>query len=92
MGQKLQNDRGYDLLGNLVFTEGDVLVESVYRFKGQAAPCVIFTEIDFKALDDLVLRKLFVGVTRAATKLTMILSERSAQMLIERLSDNDAIV
>jgi superfamily I DNA and RNA helicase len=92
MGQKLQNDRGYDLLGNLVFTEGDVLVESVYRFKGQAAPCVIFTEIDFKALDDLVLRKLFVGVTRATIKLTMILSERSAQMLIERLSDNDAIV
>jgi superfamily I DNA and RNA helicase len=92
MGQKLQNDRGYDLLGNLVFTEGDVLMESVYRFKGQAAPCVIFAEIDFEALDDLVLRKLFVGVTRAATKLTMILSERSAQMLIERLSDNDAIV
>jgi superfamily I DNA and RNA helicase len=92
MGQKLQNDRGYDLLGNLVFTEGDVLMESVYRFKGQAAPCVIFTEIDFEALDDLAMRKLFVGVTRATIKLTMILSERSAQKLIERLTDNDAVV
>jgi hypothetical protein len=82
----------YDLLGNPVFTEGDVLVESVYRFKGQAAPCVIFTEIDFEALDDLAMRKLFVGVTRATIKLTMILSERSARMLIERLSEAESII
>ena len=78
----------YDLLGNPVFSEGDVLLESVYRFKGQAAPCVIFTEIDFEALDELVLRKLFVGVTRATIKLILIVSERAARSLIERLSDS----
>ncbi|MFZ4538958.1 ATP-binding domain-containing protein [Propionivibrio sp.] len=77
----------YDLLGNPVFTEGEVLVDSVYRFKGQAAPCVIFTEIDFEELDELVLRKLFVGFTRATIKLTMIVSERAAGRLIERLGD-----
>jgi hypothetical protein len=38
------------------------------------------------------MRNLFVGVTRATIKLTMILSARSARMLIDRLSDNDAIV
>ncbi len=76
----------YDLLGNPVYTEGDILIDSVYRFKGQAAPCVIFTEIDFETLDDLVLRKLFVGATRSTMKLTMIVSERAAQLLIERLS------
>jgi hypothetical protein len=42
----------YDLFGQPVYSQGDVLVESVYRFKGQAAPAVIFTEIDFAVLDD----------------------------------------
>ncbi len=78
----------YDLLGNQRFTTGDVLIDSVHRFKGQAAPCVIFTEIDFETLDDLVLRKLFVGTTRATMKLTMIVSERAAQRLIERIGDS----
>jgi len=77
----------YDLFGNPVFSEGDVLVDSVYRFKGQAAPCVIFTEIDFETLDEGVLRKLFVGATRATMKLTLIVSERAARMLIERLAN-----
>jgi hypothetical protein len=77
----------YDLLGNPVFSAGEVLVDSVYRFKGQAAPCVIFTEIDFATLDELVLRKLFVGVTRATIKLTLIVSERAAQQLQQRLGD-----
>lgn len=71
----------YDLLGNPEFTEGDVLIDSVHRFKGQAAPCVIFTEIDFETLDELTLRKLFVGATRASMKLIMVVSARAAKML-----------
>ncbi len=71
----------YDLFGNPVFSTGDVLIDSIYRFKGQSAPCVIFTEIDFEAFDDLVSRKLFVGMTRATMKLFLVISERSAQML-----------
>ena len=82
----------YDLLGNQLFSDGDVLIESVHRFKGQAAPCVIFTEIDFDALDELVLRKLFVGTTRATMKLTMIVSEHAAQKLIERLNNSSITV
>jgi hypothetical protein len=72
----------YDLLGAPIFSEGDILIESVYRFKGQAAPCVILTEIDFQALDEITIRKLFVGVTRAAMKLVMIMSEKSAKSLL----------
>jgi hypothetical protein len=71
----------YDLLGNPVFSEGEVLLDSVYRFKGQAAPCVIFSEIDFAAPDDLTLRKLFVGMTRATMKLTLIAAQRVAPYL-----------
>ena len=71
----------YDLIGNPVFSEGDFLIDSVYRFKGQAAPCVIFTEIDFSELDTRTIRKLFVGATRASMKLIMVVSERSAATL-----------
>lgn len=77
----------YDLLGNPEFSAGDVLIESVYRFKGQAAPCVILTEIDFETLDDAALRKLFVGATRATMKLVLIASERVVRQLRERLKD-----
>jgi superfamily I DNA and RNA helicase len=75
----------YDLFGQPVYTPGDVLVESVYRFKGQAAPAVILTEIDFDVLDDKAARKLFVGATRSAMKLVLILHQKSAARLLERL-------
>lgn len=71
----------YDLLGAPVFSEGEVLLESVYRFKGQSAPAVIFAEVDFETLDDKALRKLFVGTTRAMMKLVLVASERSAETL-----------
>lgn len=71
----------YDLFGNPVFRDGDLLAESVYRFKGQSAPAVIFTEIDAQQLDDKTCRKLFVGMTRARLKLTLVVSERTARLL-----------
>ena len=56
----------------------------MYRFKGQSAPCVILTEVDFEAFDELAQRKLFVGFTRASMKLLVVLSERAAQALLAR--------
>src|SRR5574337_6328 len=76
---------GYDLLGQPLYTAGDVLAESVYRFKGQAAPAVILAEVDFEALDEQAVRKLFVGATRAMLKLVVVASERAAGLLRERL-------
>jgi hypothetical protein len=75
----------YDLLGQPLYSEGDVLLESVYRFKGQAAPAIVFAEIDFEQLDERAVRKLFVGATRAMMKLVLVVSERSAKVLLERL-------
>jgi len=60
------------------------LIETVYRFKGQAAPCVILTEVDFETLDDISRRKLFVGMTRASMKLIVVLSARAAALLLAR--------
>jgi hypothetical protein len=75
----------YDLLGNPTVTEGDVLIDSVHRFKGQAAPCVVLTEVDFDTLDERAVRRIFVGATRATMKLTMVVSEVSARVLRARL-------
>jgi hypothetical protein len=74
----------YDLFGRPEFSEGELLIETVYRFKGQSAPCVILTEVDFDAFDELAQRKLFVGFTRASLKLLVVLSERAAQTLLAR--------
>ncbi len=75
----------YDFLGQPAYSEGDVLVESVYRFKGQAAPAIIFTEIDFEVLDERALRKLFVGATRSSMKLVLVVHRTSAACLLDRL-------
>lgn len=71
----------YDLVGSPEYTPGDFLIDSVHRFKGQAAPCVIFTEIDFETLDPRTQRKLFVGATRAGMKLMLVISTRAAKLL-----------
>jgi hypothetical protein len=57
----------------------------VYRFNGRSAPCVILTEIDFEALDEIALRKLFVGATRATMKLMPVPSERAAKVLLGQI-------
>jgi hypothetical protein len=71
-----------------VLTEGDILIDSVLRFKGRAAPCVILTEIDFDSLDDKAMRRLFVGATRATMKLTLVVSA-SAALLQARLEQGE---
>lgn len=77
-------DGSYDLFGNPVFRDGGILTESVYRFKGQSAPAVIFTEIDFDTFDEKTFRKLFVGMTRARLKLVLVMADRVAQDLLEK--------
>lgn len=74
-------DGSYDLFGNPVFRDGELLAESVYRFKGQSAAAVILTEIDLEQLDEKAFRKLFVGLTRARLKLVLVMSARSARLL-----------
>ena len=75
----------YDLLGDPQYSDGKVLLETVYRFKGQAAPAIIFAELDFETLDDKTLRNLFVGMTRARLKLILVVSERAARVLSSAL-------
>ena len=67
---------------NPLWTAGDLLVETLYRFKGQSAPVVVLCDVDFDALGTKELRKLFVGFTRAQFRLECVLSERAAGLLL----------
>jgi hypothetical protein len=71
----------YDLFGNPEINDGDILLDTVFRFKGQSAPCVILTEVDFATLDETARRKLFVGVTRASLHVIVVCSEQVARMI-----------
>jgi hypothetical protein len=75
----------YDEGGGAVWTRGELLVESVRRFKGQAAPAVVLTECEFEELSPLTRRLLFVGLTRARLHLEWVLSERAADVIARRL-------
>ena len=77
----------YDLFSQPVYGKGDILMESVYRFNGQAAPAVVLAEIDFDEFDDRAVRKLFVGAARAMMKLVLVISPKSAAALLERMND-----
>jgi superfamily I DNA and RNA helicase len=67
----------YSREGNPVWSDGELLVESIYRFKGQSAPAIILSEVDFAELTDKECRKLFVGMTRAQLNLQIVLSAQA---------------
>ena len=67
----------YTRNGDPVWSEGELMVESIYRFKGQSAPAVILSEVDFTELTDQERRKLFVGMTRAQLNLQIVLSSQA---------------
>ena len=62
----------YDLLGQPEYSGGEVLIESVYRFKGQAAQAIVVTELAFSEFNEAEFRKLFVAMTRAKLLLVLV--------------------
>jgi hypothetical protein len=69
-----------------LFTEGELRLETLRRFKGQSSPAVVLTEIDFERWTDLERRLLFVGMTRARMHLELVLSDRAEALLMQSLA------
>ncbi|HRP25536.1 MAG TPA: ATP-binding domain-containing protein [Thauera sp.] len=69
-----------------MWSEGELLIESVHRFKGQSAMGVVLAEVDFEQLDDAVRRRLFVGMTRAQLALEVVVSRAAESALGEALA------
>ena len=71
----------YSTAGDALWTEGALLTDSVYRFKGQSAAGIVLTEVDFENFDDKARRQLFVGLTRAQLAVEVVLTEQAASCL-----------
>lgn len=69
-----------------VWSDGALLVESIYRFKGQSIDAVVLTELDFAQLDDRARAMLFVGLTRAHLAVAMVLSAEAERALSQVLT------
>lgn len=76
---------GYTADGQALFTDGALRLDTLHRFKGQAADCIVITEIDFDAWTDDVRRRLFVGLTRARLKVALVASASAERLILERL-------
>ena len=75
----------FDESGNAAWSDGELLIESVRRFKGQAATAVVLTECDMMELDAMNRRLLFVGLTRARVHLEWVASGATADLLAQTL-------
>lgn len=76
----------FDGSGRAIWTEGDLVADTIARFKGRSAPVVILAELDFDTLDDRTRRLLFTGMTRAQWRLECVMSARVEQVLAEALA------
>ena len=75
----------FDAGGSAIWSDGLLLIDSVRRFKGQAAPAVVLTECDLPELDPISRRLLFVGLTRARLHLEWVVAAGTAAMLQQAL-------
>jgi superfamily I DNA and RNA helicase len=75
---------GYSEDGDQLYTEGELLVDTVYRFKGRQKPIVLFTEIDFIKWSDRIERLLYVGCTRAEISCSLFITEQAEQAILAR--------
>jgi hypothetical protein len=80
----------YDEGGGAIWAAGDLMIDSVRRFKGQAAPAIVLTECDFTDLDAMTARLLFVGLTRSRVHLEWVLSRQASQTIERALSADQA--
>ncbi len=66
----------YDLLGNQVLTEGQILFDTIHRFKGQQAPAVVLTDVGPPPSDPkrraYADRVLFAAMTRVTVRLEVV--------------------
>ncbi len=79
----------FNAMGQACWTEGELLADTIARFKGQAAPVIVLSELDFIKLDNHMRRILFTGMTRAQWRLECVMSARAERALLEVLTQND---
>lgn len=84
-GLAVRRQTGFDAAGQAQWSGGPLLVDSVFRFKGQAADAVVITEVDFAELGTRERRRLFVALTRARLQVVLVTSDRAAGVMRGKL-------
>ena len=66
----------YDEQKNQVYTEGDVVFDTIFRYKGQQAPVIILADLDESlALNERSRKILYCAMTRATVLLELLVKE-----------------
>lgn len=73
-GHRFKRNNGYTKEGHVCYTEGDLLLDTIFRFKGQASDAVILVDEKQWTPEETsdLKRRLFVGMTRARLSLSLI--------------------
>lgn len=83
-GLLIKKQIGRNENGNINWSNGSLLVDTLYRFKGQCADAIVLTEINFAEWDQISKNKLFVGLTRARLTINLVMSEFVEKLFIEK--------
>jgi AAA domain/UvrD-like helicase C-terminal domain/Nuclease-related domain len=75
----------YTAAGEPLYSAGVLNVDSVHRYKGQSAPAVVLTGLDFTELNVHHRHLLFVALTRAQLKLVLVATEAAVATLEARI-------
>jgi hypothetical protein len=84
-GFKVKKFSGYDGQGNAIWIDGEIFVDTLFRFKGQCADAIVLTEIDFEGWTENVKRRLFVGLSRARLTVSLVLTEKASKFIDDKL-------
>ena len=86
-GYALSQFQGYDRSGNQKMSDGQILFDSIHRFKGQQAPAVILCDVDPDPgrMEDWR-RRLYCGMTRATVHLELLVARRANPLSEELLA------
>jgi len=72
--------------GEQIWTDGELQVETIHRFKGQSAGAIVLSEVDFKELGTRERRLLFVGMTRARLAVELVIDAKAEAAIHRALS------
>ena len=84
-GLKIKKFTEYDNHGHALWSNGQLFVDTLFRFKGQCADAVVLTEVDFDDWNENVKKRLFVGLSRARLMATLVVTERVSALLDQKL-------
>lgn len=72
--------------GQQVWTDGDIVFDSIYRFKGSQRPFILLIDADFNAITEDVVRRFYCGMTRATLGVDVFMAPACEAALRESLA------